>query len=179
MKQTEKRLTAKQLEENLRYMIVEMEQYHFINPDGSLDEGFLLHSIIQSNPKAALEHKRLTDAYNKLRKCDAFIKVFNSRKVSDKTLKSIMLSSEYLVRPYKSNDTSFNRSIYFGEILKLPALLDNNYADGEEWKGLVEKGIEYSIGDKVLYSFKSNILLDNELLHVVGCFCGKVLTKHK
>ncbi|MGP8215672.1 MAG: hypothetical protein ACLQQ4_08935 [Bacteroidia bacterium] len=88
-----------------------------------------------------------------------------------------MLANEYLVRPYKANDTSFNRNIYFGEIIKLPAVLDINYAEGDEWKALLKKGIEYNIGDKVLYSFKSNILLDNELLHVVGCFTGKILTE--
>jgi len=177
MKTRKKRLTAKQLEENIRYLIVEMEQYHFINVDGDLDEGFLLHSIIENNPMAALEHKRLLNAYNKLRKSDAFIKEFNSRKVSEKTLKSLMLTSEYLVRPHKSNDKSFNRSIYFGEIIKLPSALDSNYIEGDEWKALLKKETDYNLGDKVLYSFKSNILLDNELLHVVGCFCGKILTK--
>ncbi len=117
------------------------------------------------------------NAYNKLRKNNEFIKEFNSRRVSEETLKNLLLANEYLVRPYKANDTSFNRNIYFGEIIKLPAVLDINYAEGDEWKALLKKGIEYNIGDKVLYSFKSNILLDNELLHVVGCFTGKILTE--
>jgi hypothetical protein len=175
MKKAIKQRTAKEIEENIRYSIVVMEQYENIKADGSLDESFILTSIINHNKDAALDYRRILSAYANLRKNDAVIKGLCSGKVSQETLKNLVLNQEALVRPLKAKESTFNRSVYYGKIIKLPFEREPYREDGEAWKSLIERKKEYDIGDTVLYTHKTDIIMDNELLHLVYSFSGKLL----
>jgi hypothetical protein len=175
VKKTIKPRTAKEIEESIRYSIVVMQQYDCIKPDGFLDESFILTSIINHNLDAALEYRRFLSAYANLRKNDAVIKGLCSGKVSEETLKNLILTQEALVRPLKAKEATFNRSVYYGKIIKLPLEREPYREDGESWKSVIEKKREYDVDDKVLYTHKTDIIMDNELLHLVCSFSGKLL----
>lgn len=175
MNKTIKPRTTSEFEENIRYSIVIMEQYDCIKADGNLDESFILSRILENNEMATLEYRRILSAYATLRKNDAVIKGLSSGKVKMETLNNIILTQETLVRPIKTREVAFNQSIYYGKIIKLPVEREPYREDGDSWKALIEKKKEYEVGDKVLYTHKTNILLDNELLHLVFGFSGKLL----
>ncbi|HTA81469.1 MAG TPA: hypothetical protein VK783_00915 [Bacteroidia bacterium] len=166
--------TEKELERSIKYLLLDQEQFDSIKPDGSLDETFILSYLVRNNDHAAKEYGRILRAYEIVKKHGMFTKVMESRRVSDKTLQGIELYYESIVRPIKAKEDGLRGHIYTGEVLKLPSPAGREYDTGEEWKALLEKEKRFMVGDKVLYNMKSNLILDNELLHLVGTFTGKI-----
>lgn len=175
MKQVKKSKTELETEKSIMYLLKERGEFECIKPDGTLDESFILSYLIHNEHRSAQEYNKVIRAFNKIKERDSFIKRMNSRKVSENTLKSIIIFNEAIVRPFSTKD-NFQHGIYAGEIIKLPpAKSANEYDEGEGWKALIQKDSNFKIGDKVLYNFKCNIVLDDELLHMVGSFAGKIL----
>lgn len=174
MKQTKKMKSAKEIERSLELQINQEGEFDSIKADGQLDEAFILTYLIRNNQEAAQDYWKIIKAFNKIKQRDIFIKGMHSRKVSKETLKKIILNNEAIVRPLKSENAIRHSRVYFGEILKLPAI-NSDCVDGDEWKALVKKETDFDVGDKVIYNYKYDIILDNELLHIVGCFAGKLL----
>lgn len=171
-----KNRTAKEIERSIKHLILDMAQYDCIKADGSLDDHFILSYLLRNSDHAVKEYNRILLAYEKVKKNETFIKVMQSRKVDSQTLKRIVLFYESIVRPIKVKDDLMGGGVYIGEILKLPSLESGReYDEGEEWKTLLHKEKQYKVGDKVFYNMKSNIILDYELLHLVGMFIGKLL----
>ncbi len=96
----------------------------------------------------------------------------NGKRVSQKTLDSLELFNDALVRPMKFKGNIKLDNGYFGVIVKLPAA--NFEDDGEQWKRLLKKEKGFQVGDLVIYAFKLKIVLDGEMLHMVSYFIGKV-----
>ena len=163
--------TVQEMEKNI-HLLLEQENYSAVKPDGSLSEHFVLSYLIRNDDNAAETYGKIHRAYEKVKLHDGYKKVMEARKVSKKTLQSIVLFYECLVRPIKVKDNIMQGSIHVGEILKLPKV---EYDEAEQWKASLDKDEKYKVGDKVFYNMKSNIVLDNELLHLVGMPTGKLL----
>jgi hypothetical protein len=164
----------KQHESRLKFLIAQSGEFESIRPDGKLDDGLILDYLLQINPQAAKDYFEIVGAYNKLKKEDDFIKGMHKRQVSEKTLKNLVFFHDVLVKPIKPTEKFGRLSIYVGEVLKLPSST-SQYDEGESWKSLIKKDKDFNVGDKVMYSYKSNIILDNVLLHLVSGFAGKIL----
>lgn len=164
--------TVKEMEKSISRLLSEHD-YSAVMPDGSLGEHFILSYLIRNNDDAAQAYGKILQAYEQVKKHGGYIKLMESRKVKKETLQSIVLFYECLVRPIKLKEDAIRGSgIYLGEILKLPK---TEYDEGEEWKASLHKEEHYKEGDKVFYTMKSNIILDHELLHLVGMPTGKLL----
>lgn len=152
-----------------------MGQKQCIRPDGKLDDSFILTYLTQNNKRAAHDYIRILAAFNKLKENDPVLKG-NRPKVSDKTLKKFVFFSDAVVRPL---DTIFNSPddfLYIGEILKLPEKKSTrDYDDSEAWKALIETESRCRVGDKIIYGFKANVVLDDELLHLVWNVTGRII----
>jgi hypothetical protein len=98
-----------------------------------------------------------------------------TKRVSKKTLNSLELYNDAIVRPMKKPNNIKIDHGYFGEIIKLPSGgASYRYDAGEEWKKVLKKEREFNVGDRVMYSCKLNIMMDGEQLHLVGYFFGKL-----
>lgn len=177
MARAKENITMAAVERNIRFLIDEMGQYEAILPDGELSPEFILSYITQHNAIAAQERKKIVRAYEKLKTSHPFIKGMYSRKVDEQVLKKIILFQDYLVRPSKVIAPLQNRCAYTGIILKLPELLrGSEYPEGDEWKKLIEKGSDFKVGDKIIYSYRNHIVVNNELLDLVSMPVGKVIS---
>ena len=104
------------------------------------------------------------------------VKTTSPLQVSKKTLKKLIIFHEVLVRPIKQQSRTLNDNMFMGEIIKMPEERSaSEYEHGESWKALLEKESRIKVGDKILYCGKYNIVLDGELLHMVGYIAGKIL----
>ena len=164
------------IQRKIKFLINE-GQYECINPGGELSENFILSCIVQHNEKAAMEQRKIITAYRKLKKQDAFIKSIPTWKVKEETLTRLVLYNETLIRPLNVKEIFGNNGVYFGEVIKLPRTQGQEYDESEKWKALIEKEKEINVGDKVIYSYRSNIILDNELLHLASFFVGKIVSE--
>jgi len=163
------------LEDKIKQLISEIGHIHCVKPDGKLDDSFILTYITQNNKRAAKDYFQVVAAYNKLKSNETFVKE-NSPKVSDTTLKKYLFYHDALVRPLKTVHKNHNDILFAGEILKLPEKKSaSEYDHGEGWKALLEPERQFKIGDKVLYNYKTNIVLDHEMLHLVCSFSGKII----
>ncbi len=165
------------IEDKIKQLMDELGQNKCITPDGRLNNDFILTCLTQNNKRAAADHLKILSAFNKLKKNDQFFYKSNA-KVSEETLNKIQLFGEHLVRPIIPNENYKHGAIHTGIIIKLPEKRNTNqYDDGESWKALIEKETTFKVGDKVLYCYGgsgSNLVLDNELLHLVCYFLGKI-----
>jgi hypothetical protein len=99
------------------------------------------------------------------------------KRVTQKTLNSVLFYNDAIIRPIKPTNNVRIVHGYIGEIIKLPhGSSSYQYSDGEEWKKALKNEMGFKIGDRVMYSFKLNIMLDGELLHLVGHIFGKICT---
>jgi len=164
------------IEDKIKQLISEIGHVKSIKPDGKLDDSFILAYITQNNKRATKDYLQVVAAYNKLRKDDSFIKESNP-KVCEETLKKFVFNYEFLVRPITTICSAPTESIYTGEIIKMPKTKDaKDFDHGEGWKAsLPDKAPKYKVGDQVIYWYKSNILLDNELLHLVSSISGMII----
>ena len=163
--------TVLEIEKSIGSLLQEHD-YSSVMPDGSLSEHFILSYLTRNNDHAAKGYHKILLAYEKVKKYEAFAKVMQSKRVDEKSLKKLVFFYDTLVRPIKEKEGTVQGSMYVGEIIKLPKPEPD---EGEEWKALLHKKERYQVGDKVLYYMKSNIILDNELLHLVSSFTGKLL----
>lgn len=171
MKPVRKRpTTVQEMEKNIHFLL-EQENYSAVMPDGSLSEHFVLNYLIRNDNHAAETFGKIHRAFEKVKQHNGYMKHMEARKVSKKTLQSMVLFYECLVRPIKVKE-HMQGGIYLGEVLKLPQA---NYDDGEQWKASLHKEEQYKVGDRILYNMKSNIILDHELLHLVGMPTGKLI----
>ncbi len=163
--------STEDLESRIKKLIAEKGKNQCISPDGKLKNDFILSCITENNSQAAQDYERIIAAYDKLKQNDAF-----ANRVSKETLNKINLYGEYIVRPLKVKGHQ-SQNIQIGEIIKVPALKSKwDFADGEGWKAsLLNNEERFKIGDKVLYSFCEIIILDNEKLHLVCSFSGKLI----
>jgi len=163
------------IEDKIKQLMSEMGEKKSIKPNGNLDDSFILTYITQNNKRAAKDYLQIVAAFNKLKKEDSSFKV-SSPKVSVETLRKFVFNYEFLVRPITTICSAPTESIYSGEIIKVPEKKDaRDFADGEGWKALVTKEPKYKVGNKIMYWYKSNIILDYELLHIVSSISGRII----
>ncbi len=175
MKNTQNDGLTMDMEDKIKQLIVEMGEKDSIRPDGKLNDSVILSYITQNNKRAAKDYIQIVKTYNKLKKDDSFIKESNPR-VSEETLRKFLFDHEFLVRPINTICSAPTESIYSGEIIKVPEKKDaRDFADGEGWKALVTKVPKHKVGDKIMYWYKSNIILDYELLHLVSSISGRII----
>jgi len=97
-------------------------------------------------------------------------------RADENIFKKYVFLNEALVRPIINNRNRHIDDVFTGIILKLPVnKLHHTAFSGDEWKTFLEKESDFKVGDKVLYNGKTNIVMNEETLHLVGWFIGKIL----
>ncbi len=94
-----------------------------------------------------------------------------------KALNNLILFHNALVRPLKYPEGITIDNVYYGEIVKLPTeKTTSRLEDSEFWKRLVKdkEDTGFSLGDRVLYDSKINIVICGKNYHLVSYFLGKI-----
>jgi hypothetical protein len=161
------------IEDKIKQLMHEMGYINCIKPDGKLNDRFIVEYLTQHNKEATKDYVRVVTAYAKLRNDVSFVKESN-QKVSKETLKKFVFEYEFIVRPIKTIQVHHIDGVFAGEIIKLPEKDARDFSDGEGWKALLEQSSR-KVGDKIIYWYKNNIILDSELLHLVSSISGRIL----
>jgi hypothetical protein len=176
MRETEKAINAIKLETKVRSLIHSIGPENCILPDGRLNPYFILTHIFKTSKEACVENKKLHAAVEELNKRNVFKNLYP--KVSDTALSRYVFTHEALVRPSQVIEGRVTSAMLTGVILKLPVNnLNSNNFPGDEWKALLHPENEFSVGDTVLYTNRTSIVIERETLHLVGYFTGKILNK--
>jgi hypothetical protein len=162
---------AKDLEKKIK-TLEDKVLYGAITSSGRLNLKSVLQYILKGDRKAKLRYSTIIIEFNKIKNHPDFAERYNGI-VKPETLKKIRLYNSYLVRPSKCGTSN---GLFYGTILKLPSV--NSFSqlpDGDGWKSLIKKEEEINVQDAVFYTNKTDIVLDNETLHLVGYFEGKIM----